>query len=696
MLEVYVVLTLSAIGYLLNSMNNSVKPKRNEINKFEMPSMSTIYNSDYAKKAEETERKIAEKAYKEALKPKKSQRIMSLAGELIDEDNFKHNNMEPYFGGRIKQNMTDDRNRVLLENFTGVSDTPKNKCEVKSFYDHKKDLGNVFGMANYDAFLKERMEPPKIRNNEMPVEQIRVGPGLNKGYTEKPTGGYQQFDVGEIARQGQKCVDELRVKSKPKTTFAARTVDGLKTGLRGDSAPVDKNRAERYFEQTPDMYFTTTGAVLKPSTVPQFNVKATHRLTTSRDYTGTARGANKRRADGSVRLSSKPQFKEAGVRNAVLSFFGLGTSDDYGKKDIVVYNNERDLTTTRTYQGNLTSLIKAIVAPLEDVMKVSKKEEFTANPRQYGNMSAAMPDKETLYPEDAPRTTTRETLHDEAHLGNLKGAEKITIWDATDAARTTIKETNLHDEIGTGTVTGPKEIYVYDPDEIAKTTGRETLDDVDFHANVATGLKRQTLGLEDDVRTTHKETLIENFYDGHIEALEGGGGYEATEWEAKAVQKQFISDNDHYGQAGRDRGDGYLTNEHEAKATQKSFISDNDHYGVADGAHKKQKSYNDMENARITERREILEFERDPTAEGAKEFNCNVNMRIKKQDCREPRKQNNMDRVYQTVQKWSDQQITKNKMAVDVDTKIGYDRFDPDLLKAYRDNPYTQRLDSAA
>lgn len=666
MLEVYVVLSLSAIGYLLNSMNNSVKPKKSEINKFEMPSMSNIYNSDYAKKTEETERKIAEKAYKEALQPKKSQRIMSLAGELIDEEDFKHNNMEPYFGGRIKQNMTDDRNRVLLETFTGVSDTPKNKCEVKSFYDQKKNAGNVFGMANYDEFFRERMDAPKRRNNEMPVEQVRVGPGLNKGYTEMPTGGYQQYEVGEIARQGQKCVDELRVKSKPKTTFEARTVDGLKTGLRGDSASVDKNRPDRYFEQTPDMYFKTTGAYFKPANVPQYNVKATNRLTTSRDYTGTAKGANKRRADGSIRLSTKPQFKESGVRNAILSFFGAGTADDYGKKDIVVYNNERDLTTTKTYQGNVTSLIKAIVAPLEDVLRVSKKEEFVANPRTYGNMNPAQPDK-------------------------------ITIWDATDAARTTIKETTIHDEMGTGTLTGPKEIYVYDTDEIAKTTGRETLEDVDYHANVSSsGAKKQTLGLEDDVRTTHKETLIENFYDGHIEALEGGGAYETTEYEAKTVQKQFISDNDHYGQAGRDMGEGYITNEHEAKATQKSFLSDNDHYGIAEGANKKQKSYEDMENARITERKEILEFGRDPTAEGAKEFNCNVNMRIKKQECKEPRKQNNMDRVYQTLPKWNDQQVTKHKLAVDVDTKIGYDRFDPDLLKAYRDNPYTQSLHSVA
>lgn len=756
MLELYVVLTLSAIGYLLNSMNNTVKPKKNEINKLETPSMSNIYHSKYATKTNEMEKAMATKAYKAALKPKETNRIMSLSGELVDTEKFTHNNMEPYFGGSIKQNMDINRNQVLLENFTGVTNAPS-KCEVKSFYDQSKDLGNVFGVSNNNQFYKDRLSEPIRRNNEVPITQVQVGPGLNKGYTADPDGGFQQFDVGEVARTSEKCVDELRVKSKPKQTYGGRKVDGMKGKMRGEEGKVEKNRVERYFEQTEDMLLKTTGAVLKEGKNGEFNVKNTNRQNTSKEYKGTAKGSNKNVLNPDVRPSEKPQVKEQSVRNAVMTALGLGTKDDYGKKDIVVYNNERDLTTTKTYEGNITSLIKAIVAPIEDLIKPSKKEEYVDNPRHFGNLGPQTEkhtirtdeparttvkettldeveignfkgsqkitiynddeakttvkettldevelgnlkgsQKLTVYNEDEARTTTKETMLDENELGNLKGPQRITIWDANDVARTTIAETLLHDEMGTGAITGPKEIYVYDPDEHAKTTIRETMDFIDYTTNFAPTHKRQKLHLEDDIRTTMKETLIDNKYEGQVEAMQKSNkAYLVTDYEAPTTQKQFLSDLDHFGQAGRDLGEGYITNEMEAPLTQKQFLSDIDYYGGGDGV-KQQVSYDNYGNARITERKEVLEFDREPTAQGAKQANCNINMRINKQECKTERKQHNMDHIYQVPPELSDRTITKQRLAVDIDSRMGLDRIDPDLLNAYRSNPYARKLGDIA
>ncbi len=730
MIELYVVLTLSAIGYLLNSMNNTVKPKKKEINRFEMPSMDNIYNSKYTKVADDKERHLAERAYKESLKPKKTQRIMTLAGELVDEDNFKHNNMEPYFGSEVRQNLDTNINRTILENFTGVSDVPSQKCEVKSFYDQSKDLGNVYGMANNDQFYKDRIDQPNIRNNELPFSKVQVGPGLGKGYTANPNGGYQQYEIGDIARKSQVCVDNLRVKSKPKVTYDARTLDGIKTKLPGTVGKVNKNRVERFYEQTEDMLLKTTAANLKPMSHSKYLFNLTNRQSTSKEYKGSIKGPNKHQAKSRVRLSEKPIFEETGVRNAILSAFGLGTSDDYGKKNIVVYNNERDLTTTRVQVGNLTSLIKAVMAPLQDLIKNSKKQETVDNPRPYGQLNPQMPSKETMAPQDNMRTTVRETTENSADPANLKGSEKITIYnedkartttrelleeeelhkgnlkpagpskiqlvDTTDLARTTIKETLLQDMWGMGgTLAGPIELYVYDPDDVAKATIRETLDDEDYHANVSTLHKKATLQPDDDIRATMKETLIDNLYDAHPDAIEGQGAYDYIDVEAKLTQKAFISDKDYIGAATKDKGEGYITNEHEAKQTQKAFISDNDYYGTSLSSNKKQKSYEDMENAHVDERKEVLLPNRQPTSQGAKEFNPNIAMRIKKPECdsKSTRKLNNIDYVYQQPPQLSDRTITKNRLSVDLD--IG-DRLDPDLLKAYRENPYTRQIGSVA
>lgn len=62
-----------------------------------------------------------------------------------------------------------------------------------------KNLGNVNGMENQDDFLKDRMAAPRVRNNELPFDQVRVGPGLGQGYTDRPTGGFQSLEMQEYA-----------------------------------------------------------------------------------------------------------------------------------------------------------------------------------------------------------------------------------------------------------------------------------------------------------------------------------------------------------------------------------------------------------------------------------------------------------------------------------------------------------------
>ena len=761
MLEVYVVLAVGALGYLLNNLNNSVKSSKLQVNKNEIPNNKNVYDSSYSRDALSTERHIAEKAYKQALQPRKTNRVMTMAGEMVDKDAFTHNNMEPYFGGRIKQNMDGDRNQVLLENFTGVSDIQKNKCEVKSFYDQNKNIGNVFGMANNTDFYKERIVQSTMRNNEVPIAQIHVGPGLNKGYSSTGVGGYQQFEADEIARASERTVDELRVANKPKESFAGRKVSGLKTGLRGDTGKVNKNQVERFYEQTPDMYLKTTGANLKPMNIPKFDMKAQNRLDTTKEYTGTAKGKLNRTLDAGVKKTSRQQMGTTGIRNALLSAFGIGEKDDHGKGNIIVYNNERDLTSTRTYQGNVTSLIKAIIAPIEDLIKVTKKQEAVNNPREFGQLGIQMPQKPTMYdpndlmrttlkeqlvqdadllnlkgaekgtindpddlarttlkeqlvqdadllnlkgaekgtindPDDLARTTLKEQLIHDTEMGNLRGAQKQTIYDATDVARTTIKETILEDLYGMGAIKGATELYIYDPEEVARTTGRDTLDDVDYHANVA-GHYKGTLQQEDDVRTTMKQTTIINNYTSQVNPLQDGGGYLVAPDDIKAVQRAALANHEYGGNATRAGGKAYIVTEYDAKNVQRADLANNDYYGGADSAaYKKNASHEEYDNAQILGRRELIEEGRDPTNTGVKSFNADVNMRVVKRPCDEDaeRKQQNLERVYQQYKPILDESITHNKLALDLDSKIGFDRINPDILSVLKNNPYAQPLDS--
>ena len=52
---------------------------------------------------------------------------ISLTGNPIEPGNFTHNNMQPFFGSTIKQNLDEFSTRGIVENFTGTNDNYQKK-----------------------------------------------------------------------------------------------------------------------------------------------------------------------------------------------------------------------------------------------------------------------------------------------------------------------------------------------------------------------------------------------------------------------------------------------------------------------------------------------------------------------------------------------------------------------------------------
>ena len=743
MIELYVVVTLFAIGYLMNKKIPVTEPATN-VNKKMMPSINNVYSSGYTGYSDAMTQKRSHAMVKKAAAPAKTGVISKnfklnteddgvrlLSGEVVPTTDFVHGNMVPFFGGKMTQNVDDKVVATKLENFTGDFSNYKKKHEVESFFDQAKDVSNPYGMQNMNDYYAERMVAPKVRNNETPFQKVYEGPGLNKGYTSDPTGGFHQADYRSCIMP--KSVDDLRAANKPKTTYEGRQLDGMKAKLPGKVGQVDKNRAPTFYEQDPDMLFRTTGANLKEKMYPIYEDKETNRQATSTEYVGGAQSIQpKARATSQVRPSDRHVLDAFGIRNANLEKKGMGAKDDYGKSKIMVFNNERDLTTTRVYQGNVTSLIKAMIAPIQDIIKITRKEGAVDNPRHYGNIAPQFPDKPKVYdpndvarttikettveesvianlkghekmtvydPNDVARTTIKETTVQEVAIANLKGKEKMTVYDPNDVARTTIKETTIHDEMGTGMVTGAKQLYIYDPEEIAKTTLRETLERMDYEMNLKGGaFKGIVKDPEDIARTTMKELTEALGRDGNVGVKERSGFYNPDGYDAKNTAKQFLSDNEHYGGAERNTGNGYQVEEYDMKNTQKQFLSDIEYFGQAmAGVDKKQTSYDMMLNADITATKESTLFGRKPTNQGPKVAiggEClNVKLKEKSCDALHQRATHNFDRVGSRISSLSDQTLTREKQLY---SQIENDRLDPGILKAFLENPYTKPLDSVA
>lgn len=537
MIELYVVVTLFGLGYLIQQRDkDKVKPLAAPLNakNIPQPSQRTPYDTRYLNTVAAVEKRAADSSYAKSLVTGSGviNRVpgveSKLAGVKFKESDFRHNNMTPYYRGNLKSNVKIDAFANRLEQFGAVynDETMARKQERAPLFDVTKELSFVNGMPNRTNAWQQRLEEPKAKNNVLPFQQMRVGPGLNRGYAADPTGGFQQLDSQQYANTPN--VDELRMGSNPKITYNSRIVDGLK-GEKPSSVDqlgrVAKNRVETAWEQTEDQLLRTTGAYLKEAVIPVPEVKYTSRPETSQSYAGTAfKGmASETRPD--IRDPHKTQLSSIGITNATLGAYGKGEGYDYGKDGILVYANARDTTTVQTYEGNITSIVKSIMAPLQDIMKVNKKELYVNNPREYGQLSAQIPQKLTVRdPNDVLRTTIKETMLDGTAPANMKGATRITVYDPNDIARTTGKQTMLFAGGDANLIGGAKRGFVKDPNDIARTTGKETMLFAGGDANLIGGAKYGVVKDPNDIaRTTIKETNIHDAVQSNIRTGEGRG-----------------------------------------------------------------------------------------------------------------------------------------------------------------------------
>jgi hypothetical protein len=513
MIELYAFLTLMSLGYIMSKQKKTMPQvfSNNKINPNDNPSQNTVYDSSYAQQVHRMEHEkaaemftksynprntgVINRSYRDGAATKKKKIKSELSGMEIDTENI-HNNMTPFFGSRVKQNLKHGANRSILENFTGefTKDIYKQKKEIGPMFPNRGNIEDVVGSrVNVEKFL-DRYNPSHIRNNEKPFSSVRVGPGLNQdGFGMDPVGGFQQYDRDFMM---PKTVDDLRVATNPKETFGGRVLPGQGIPQRGNAGTVYKNRPSITEERTGTsrMFVTASGieqATLRPDVIEN---KETQRATTNQEYFGDAFANTRMPLDGQVKDSSRQQLEEFGMRNLDGDEYGKGAEFDHGKDSIDLPAQERDATSQRTHQSNLTSLVKSIIAPLEDIMRINKKEYLINNGRPYGELQAQAPSRTTYKdPNNVMRTTIRETLDDKHDGSMLTGPTKLTVYDPEDIARRTTRET-VQTEARKGnvqTMAGEKGGYMSNEYK-AKQTAREFLDDHDYIGTAgAVNAKRQ-------------------------------------------------------------------------------------------------------------------------------------------------------------------------------------------------------------
>ena len=343
----------------------------------------------------------------------------SLMGSKIDPRTFTHNNMEPYYGAKIRGTTTGaNMHENVLDNKIGGGSQFFSKTEQAPLFRPLDNLHLPNGMPNQNDFYQSRVNPSMKIANVKPWEEVRVGPGLDQGYGSQGTLG---FNSGMDAREKwiDRGVDEMRVKTNPKLSYSLEGHQGpaahyIQTApTTATLGRMEKHLPDTFFVNTPDRWFTTTGAE-KGETQRAIEMdRESNRQTTTSEYFGATAPA-----DGGGAMYAPKNFEDTRrevydgkpVINPYAAEKNTATEADFGRTSYKFTHNNR--TTVRPNEmGGIHGALKAVIAPLMDVLKPSRKENVVGNARLYENARMPVPAAvtATFNPADRAPTTIKET-----------------------------------------------------------------------------------------------------------------------------------------------------------------------------------------------------------------------------------------------------------------------------------------------
>jgi hypothetical protein len=350
----------------------------------------------------------------------------SLTGKPIDKSNFKHQNMAPFFGGKIRGATADSNiTESVLDNMQGQGSQFFAKREQAPMFNPQEGYQFANGAPNMSDFMQSRVNPSMRMANVKPWEEQHVAPGLNKGFSNDSGAG---FNSGMEARDLwlDKTVDELRVATKPKTTFELQGHEGPGSYYIKNApttltqGKVEKHLPDKYFVSGPERWMTTTG-IEKAQTARGIELlHDVNRTGTTAEYYGTRAGqVEATYTNGEYMPVRRPVLPAKDYATPGAIGMSSPTTGDYGNQSYNILQNNRTTTRNDTVLGPVGGLMKAIVSPLMDFLRPTRKEDVVDNMRSSGNAGTTVANGTVFNPADRTKTTIREMTEAELDCNHL-------------------------------------------------------------------------------------------------------------------------------------------------------------------------------------------------------------------------------------------------------------------------------------
>ena len=477
--------------YLSSKNDNKQKPKENfqtnELPNTNIPDQN--YPSEYPVENVELERTsrlstvnkydtpstYTDKYFNQVVYPESSDSnaFTSMTGDRVDAEYFKHNNMTPFFGSKSRSQILEhDSSEGILDNYSGSGTQFITKSEQSPLFSPGENYQYAFGAPNQNDFYQERVNPSMRMANVKPFESENVGPGLGLGSNNNGSGGYNS---GMSLREQwmPKTVDQLRTDNNKRASGVALLGHEGPARNHIQSVPtsdnigrMEKNRVERTWDMGyGERNFTTTG-VEKGQTLRAIPIdRHVHRPETTTSYTGAA-GTQLPETYTTGEYMESKHMDLGNVPLGIASSTGqqIGTDHDYEMKAQKAYPNNRSDTTQETYFGAFSSAMGAVIAPLLDELRPSRKENTIGTLRPYQNAHSSVSSSYMFNPSDRAAPTIRQTTETNKYIPGVNSRQNGGAYMTTDhnAQKQQRDSTSVSYMGGSSASAGNKELKPYD------------------------------------------------------------------------------------------------------------------------------------------------------------------------------------------------------------------------------------------
>jgi len=353
--------------------------------------------------------------------------VYSLTGKTINKKDFTHNNQVPFFGSKIRGSTVDYNSAErVLDNKQGMGSQSFSKEEQAPLFKPQDSIHYSHGAPNHTDFMQSRMTANvgMKMSNVTPWEQIHVGPGINQGYN---TSGSNGFNSGMESRESwmPKTVDQLRTTTNPKLTFGLEGHQGpamapvVNPGIEGK---IEKHLPDTDYAVGPDRWFTTTGEEKGQTIRSQVLMSDLRSACTSTQYFGSAVDVESGEAayvKGEYEDSKRIQLDPYQITNAVALGQNSAGINDHNVKSYNLLPNNRVTTQDMTEMGPVYGLAKAVMAPILDILRPSRKENVVGNLRPTGNAGTTTSSSYVYNPNDTTSVTNRQMTEGKLSMQHL-------------------------------------------------------------------------------------------------------------------------------------------------------------------------------------------------------------------------------------------------------------------------------------